>query len=54
MARGSLLEAETQIRIAYDLSYVNEEIYDNIRKQIDIVGRLITGLLRSAKTREVY
>lgn len=54
MARGSLLEVETQIIIAKDLGYTNMKEFAIVSEQINVVGRLITGLLRSATTRQSY
>lgn len=54
IARGSLLELEAQTRIALNLEYIHEVEYTNALKQIDLVGRLITGLLKSALTRSSY
>jgi four helix bundle protein len=43
-ARGSRAEVETQIEIARDLGYMNEEVASSLLKRIVQLGRLLTGL----------
>ena len=47
MARGSLVEAETQLLIASRLGYIPESSYQELADQCDRVSRLVNGLLRS-------
>ena len=46
-ARGSLLELETQLLIARELSYLPADAYSNLRKTTKDVGRSLAGLLNS-------
>jgi four helix bundle protein len=49
MAKGSLTELENLIYVARDVEYITKETSINILMQINDVGRLITGLSRSAE-----
>ncbi|MCR4328494.1 MAG: four helix bundle protein [Patescibacteria group bacterium] len=46
MAKGSLTEVDNQILIAKDVGYINDSDFNKIGSQIEIVGRLLTGLLK--------
>ena len=46
-ARGSLLELDTHLELALRLGYLNEEQYDGVQNQLQEVGRIVNGLLRS-------
>ena len=50
MARGSLLEAETQIIIAQRLGYLAESGANDLLARADETSRLITGLSRSLQS----
>jgi len=43
-ARGSLAEVETQIEIALNLGYVEDEICSRLLSNVTEIGRLLTGL----------
>jgi len=47
VARGSLCELETQLRIGSRLRYVDERSIDNLLGESATVGRLLNGLIRS-------
>jgi four helix bundle protein len=47
VAYGSLMEAETQIQIAANLSYVSQAEADTLISQTAEVGRMLNGLSRS-------
>ena len=49
-ARGSLLELDTHLELAVRLSYLKEENYQDLYRQLHEVGRLLNGLLRSLST----
>lgn len=51
MAKASLTELENQIIIAKDLGYLSQEHFQSITAQSEVVGRLLTGLIRSIKSR---
>ena len=46
-ARGSLAEVETQMLLAKRLSYLSNVEGEEIFKQIDELGRIMSGLIRS-------
>jgi four helix bundle protein len=51
IARGSLLELETQLFIAADLEYVAAEILEQKLKQTEKIGGNLIGLIRSTRDR---
>jgi four helix bundle protein len=53
IARGSLSETYTHITLAYELGYINQKIYTDLRKQVEDLVRIINGYiayLKRAKT----
>jgi len=46
MAKGSTSEVQSQLYIAADLGYINQEELTKLYNQADEVGRLIFGLIR--------
>ena len=48
-ARGSLLELETHLEIALRLGYIEQKMYQPVQDQIQEVGRILNGLIRSIK-----
>ncbi|MBZ5706903.1 MAG: four helix bundle protein [Acidobacteriia bacterium] len=50
-ARGSLLEMETQLLIAVDLTYLSHEEFRQVEPRIAEVRRLLNGLLESLRVR---
>jgi four helix bundle protein len=46
VARGSATELESQLLLAKDIGYLNEEAFDMTRERLNKVGRLVTGLLK--------
>src|SRR5580700_8253477 len=51
-ARGSLMEVETQILIARDLGYLNQDQSDCLLSAAAEVGRILNGLLASLPNRK--
>ena len=51
IARGSLKEVETQVLIANRLGYVDDSKRSELMKQTTEVGRLLSGLINSLKTK---
>ncbi len=49
-SRGSLLELDTHLEIALRLGYLTPTQHSNIQSQVQEVGRLLNGLLRSLKS----
>lgn len=50
-ARGSLLELETQITIAYELKYMDKPSRDLVTAQTSETGRVLNGLIRAFQER---
>jgi four helix bundle protein len=44
-ARGSLLELETQLSIAYDLEYIELPVFETLESQTRELGRILNGLI---------
>ena len=51
IAKGSVLEVQSQLIATKDLDYVTLEEFQNIDKHITIVVKLISGLIRSVMDR---
>lgn len=51
IAKGSVLELQSQLQIAQDLSYVSTETCKSIDEMLERTARLIFGLIRSASSR---
>ena len=49
-ARGSLAEVETQMLLARRLNYIPENDAEAVSKQIDELGRVMSGLIRSLES----
>ncbi|MFT6826971.1 MAG: four helix bundle protein [Roseivirga sp.] len=49
IARGSAFEVETQMHIAFDLSYIDEENLNRLKLEILSVKKLINGFLAFLK-----
>src|SRR5437764_505 len=48
-ARGSLLELDTHLESALRLGYLSREKHSPLQNQLDEVGRMLNGLMRSVK-----
>lgn len=46
-ARGSLLELETHLESAQRLNFLNSDTHHELLAQVDEVGRMLNGLMRS-------
>ncbi|MFZ0294871.1 MAG: four helix bundle protein [Candidatus Sulfotelmatobacter sp.] len=53
IARGSLLEMETQILIAANLGYLSQDARDHLAACSGEVSRLLHGLMQSLQPREI-
>ena len=51
-SQGSVSEVGTQLTIAIRLDYLGQDVYLQLDKDLDDIGRMITGLSRSLKRRE--
>ena len=50
-AQGSASELETEWLIAHKLGYLAKEAHDDIRRELDSVGRMIFGLAHNIRGR---
>jgi four helix bundle protein len=46
-ARGSLMELDTHLELAFRVGYLNDSQYSAVRAKVDEVGRILNGLMRS-------
>jgi four helix bundle protein len=53
IARGSLSETYTHLTVAYELGYISEEIYGDLRKQTEELIRIINGYIAYLKRAKV-
>lgn len=51
IAKGSLTELHNQILICKDTGLITSKHYEHLNQKIEIVGRLLTGLIRSAESK---
>jgi four helix bundle protein len=49
MAKGSLTELHNQLIVSKDVGYITNSRYGKIVEFVDMVGRLLTGLIRSVQ-----
>lgn len=52
IAQGSTSEVETEFLIAFRLGYVSSDHYEPLTRNLDEIGRLITGLCSHLKARQ--
>ncbi len=52
-ARGSLWELDTHIEVSFQLSFLSETQYNDLRANMDEVGRMLNGLMRSIATSSI-
>ena len=53
IARGSLSETYTHITIAYELGYIPEKVYADLRKQVEELIRIINGYIAYLKRAKI-
>ncbi|MEO7841754.1 MAG: four helix bundle protein, partial [Anaerolineales bacterium] len=53
IARGSLSETYTHITIAYELSYIPQKVYADLRKQVEELIRIINGYIAYLKRAKI-
>lgn len=46
-ARGSLWELDTHLEVPFQLGFISETQYQDLRTKMDEVGRMLNGLMRS-------
>lgn len=52
-ARGSLLEAQTQIEIAFHLGYLDRAAFEDLDDRANEIGRILNGLITKLQRRAV-
>jgi four helix bundle protein len=50
IAKGSLAELRTQIQIAFEVGYLEKELYDRIEAECVKLGKMIGGLIKARKS----
>ena len=50
LARGSLAETKYHLLLAKDLNYLEEEMYQELQRDCEKVGRMLFGLRKHLKT----
>ncbi len=53
ISRDSLMELETLMIISRNLNYINEQNFLEVNKQIDEVGKILHGLIKSVQQKIV-
>ena len=53
LARGSLLELETQLSIARDLEYIDQPAFEILESETEEVGRILNGLINRFQVQRV-
>ena len=49
IARGSLQECQYYLILALDLKYISSESYNHLKTQLDTLGRMMNGFIKSLK-----
>lgn len=49
IAKGSLSELETIVLLSFELSYLNEQDFLELESEIQEIGKVLNGLIRSLK-----
>ena len=53
IARGSLSEAYTHLTVAYELGYISQKLYADLRKQVEDLIRIINGYIAYLKRAKI-
>ena len=51
IAKGSLFELQSQLYIAKDLDFIKEDYVNSSEEKIELISKLISGLIKSSSTR---
>jgi four helix bundle protein len=51
IAQGSSSEPETELLIAMRLGFLNQQVYAELRTELDNIGRMLIGLSQHLKTK---
>ena len=52
IAAGSAYEAESQLLLAYDLGYLQKDIYEQLEKESIEIKRMLAGLVQNLESRQ--
>jgi len=52
IAKGSLAELRTQLEIAHEIGYIEQQLYSELESMCDEIGRMIGKLIQTRKERE--
>ena len=47
IAKGSLAELRTQLQIAYEIGYIDKDIFHNLDQEYSILGKMIGALIKA-------
>ena len=47
IAKGSLAELRTQLEIAYEIEYIEKQVYSELENECDEIGRMIGKLIKA-------
>lgn len=53
VSQGSVFELETQLILALDLEYINQETFDTIEIEVTKVQKMLNGLINSIELKQV-
>ena len=53
MAAGSASEVDTQLEIAFRLGYVDQTISGKANKDLEMISKMLSGLIRSSGSRRI-
>jgi four helix bundle protein len=52
IALGSVAELDTQLIIAKDLNFINKEEFNEISKNLENIGKMLSGLIKYRHTKQ--
>ncbi len=47
MAKGSLAELQTQLEIAYDIEYLDEQLMKELEGKCEVIGKMLGSLIKA-------
>ncbi len=47
IAKGSLAELQTQLEIAYEIGYINEQLMKEMNEKCEILGKMLGSLIKA-------
>ncbi len=49
IAKGSLAELRTQLQIAYEIGYIEKDVFNSLDQEYNMLGKMIGALIKSRK-----